>query len=203
MKPMRPSAILLTLLPLFFLILPVAASAGVQGADFDSMPTGPYLGPAVIGGDPSTVTVETVESLGQSAPPGSSGNVLAIDNRNGTAPVLVTFTYDCDALPLEICEINYKFHFEAWYYGAWIGVYVDDDGSYTNPDHIFEPPLIIPPSLEFGDHTEREFDCSGMHIITFWVAPGAVAYLDDFLTRCTDLIPNEKTTWSMIKGMYR
>ena len=201
MNPMRTIRTLL-LLPIL-LLLPAAALALVQGADFDNLPTGPYTGTAVIGGDVTLVSVQPVGAVGASAPPGAVGNVLVIDNSGGGAPITVTFTYDCDDLPEEICEIEYDFYYEAWLIGAWIAVYVDADGVYENPDDLFEPPVGFPPSTSWGDNTEREYDCAGTHTITFVVGPGAVAYLDNFETECLDMVPNETPSWGALKSLYR
>lgn len=196
---------LITTLTLTVLLtLPVLAWAHVHGSEFDDMPTGPYMGPALIGGDPSTVSVVPAGSLGGSTPPGATGNVLAIDNRNGNGPVTITFTYDCGGpTPMDICEIEYDFFYEAWTLYAWIGVYVDDDGSFENPDDLFEPPVGFPPSTSYGDNTEREMDCVGMHTITFVVGPGAVAYLDNFETECLEVIPADHIEWDALKSLYR
>ena len=98
--------------------------------------------------------------------------------------------------------------FLAWYFstrffGAWIGVYVDDDGTYTNPDDLFEPPVGFPPSTSWGDNKENEPDCVGTHTITFVVSPGAVAYLDNFDTVCLGPVGNEGAYWGVLKSMYR
>ena len=192
------------LIVLAVLILPVATLAGVPGAGFDGMPTGPYMGPAVIGGDPGTVTVEPAANLGPVAPPGATGNVLVIDNSAGTGMVTVTFTYNCDGGPMtDFCEVEYDFFYEAWWVYAWIGVYVDDDGSYTNPDDLFEPPVGVPPTVSWGDNSEIEADCLGNHTITFVVSPGAVAYLDNFSTLCLGPIGNDDVDWGTLKSMYR
>ena len=201
MKTMRKNLIWPCLLT--FLVLPVAALADVQGAGFDSMPTGPYMGPAVIGGDPGAVQVIPATDLGVT-PPGATGNVLVIDNTGGTTPVTITFTYNCNGpTEIDICEIEYDFYYEAWWVYAWVGVYVDDDGTFTDPDDLFEPPVGIPPSTSYGDNTEREKDCVGVHTITFVVGPGAVAMLDNFETECLDAVPNEATEWGALKSMYR
>jgi len=198
---------LLTLLTLAAVaaLLPAHAPASVPGAGFDAMPPGPYPLPgAVIQGDPARVQVVPAEAVGGSAPPGAAGNVLVIDNLGGSAPVIVRFTYTCDGPTAEdICQIEYDFFFEAWSIGAWIGVYVDDDGSYSNPDDLFEPPVGFPPSTSWGDNTEREADCVGEHTIDFVVGPDAVAFLDNFTTECLEPVAGEQTTWGALKGLYR
>ncbi|MBU0742043.1 hypothetical protein KKG45_08805 [bacterium] len=195
---------LIRLILLTALVLPAVAMADVQGTGFDGMPPGPYSGSGVITGDPSTVTVVPAASLGGSTPPGATGNVLSIDNRNGSGVVTVTFTFDCDGTyPDAVCQIEYDFFFEAWLIGSWIGVYVDDDGTFSNPDDLFEPPVGFPPSTSWGDNTEREPDCFGTHTITFVVGPGAVAYLDNFDTECLDTVASETADWGTLKSMYR
>ena len=72
------------------LTTPLAARADVQGADFDSMPPGPYTGPALVTGAPGAVQVVPAANLGASAPPGASGNVMCINNKNGSGAVTVT-----------------------------------------------------------------------------------------------------------------
>jgi len=202
MKTKRMNRMSIALLAV--LTLPLAAMAGIQGAGFDGMPPGPYLGGATITGDPGTVTVEPVANVGSSAPPGATGNVLVIDNSTGSGVVTVTFTYDCNGPSFyDICEIEYDFFYEAWWVYAWIGVYVDDDGTFTNPDDLFEPPVGFPPSVSWGDNSENEIDCIGQHTITFMVSPGAVAYLDNFTTLCLGPIGNEEVDWGTLKSMYR
>ncbi|HPF36111.1 MAG TPA: hypothetical protein P5571_13815 [Candidatus Krumholzibacteria bacterium] len=186
-------------------LLPADAAATVPGTGFDAMPPGPYPLPgAVIQGDPARVQVVPVSAVGGSAPPGATGNVLVIDNLGGTSPVIVRFTFTCDGPTVEdICQIEYDFFYEAWAINAWIGVYVDDDGTYTDPDDLFEPPVGFPPSTSWGDNTEREPDCVGEHTIDFVVGPDAVAFLDNFDTECLEPVGDESTSWGALKGMYR
>lgn len=199
MKTMRMILALTSLL-----ILSGLAQAGIQGADFDNMPVGPYTGSATIWGDPGAVQVLPVEAVGASAPPGATGNVLVIDNSGGGSPIYVTFTYDCDnTYDDAVCEIEYDFFFEAWYIGAWIGVYIDDPEAWGDPDDWFQMPVGIPPSVSWGDNSEREPDCEGTHTITFVVGPGAVAVLDNFETECLDTVADEATDWGAVKSMYQ
>lgn len=196
---------ILTLLVFAAALLPAAATATVFGTGFDTMPPGPYPLPgAVIQGDPSRVQVVPVGAVGGSAPPGATGNVLVIDNRGGTAPIIVRFTYTCDGPTADgTCRIEYDFFYEAWSMYAWIGVYVDDDGTYTNPDDLFEPPVGFPPSTSWGDNSENEQDCLVTHTIDFVVGPDAVAFLDNFTTECLDPVGDEPLGWGALKGMYR
>lgn len=199
MKTLRTTLILLTILS-----LPAVALAGVHHPNFDSMPPGPYSGPALITGDPGTVLLLPASSLGSSAPPGATGNVLVVDNSNGGAPVTITFTYDCDnTYDNAVCQIEYDFFYEAWMVYAWVGVYIDDDGTFSNPDDLFEPPVGFPPTVSWGDNSEREPDCFGSHTITFVVGPGAVAYLDNFTTECLDSVADERIGWGAVKSLYR
>ncbi len=199
MKTMRTILVLTSVL-----ILSAVAQGGVQGADFDNMPVGPYMGPAVIGGDPGAVQVIPVNHIYPASPPGATGNVLVIDNSGGQSPVTVTFTYNCDnTYDDAICKIEYDFYFESWFIGSWIGVWVDDPDLLDEPDDWFQPPVGFPPSTSWGDNSETEPDCEGTHTITFVVGPGAVAVLDNFETECLDTVANDSSNWGEIKSMYR
>jgi len=202
MKTKKTTLTLLALLAV--LALTTTAMAAVQGTGFEGMPPGPYTGAGVITGDPSTVSVVPVGNIGGAVPPGATGNVLVIDNSNGSGVVTVTFTYDCGGpTPDDVCQIGYDFFYEAWMIYAWIGVYVDDDGTFSNPDDFFEPPVGFPHSVSWGDNKEREPDCVGTHTITFVVGPGAVAYLDNFAAICLVNIGNDDVDWGTVKSMYR
>ncbi len=193
MKTLRTNLSRLVLLAL--LALPAAAMAGIQGADFDNMPVGPYQGGATIWGDPSTVNV---------VPSASGGNFLHIDNSGGSSPVYVTFTYDCDnTYDDAICNIEYDYFFVAWWWGAYVGVYVDDPDALDDPDDWLQMPVGIPPSTSGGDNSENEPDCEGQHTITFVVGPGAELELDNFETECLDTVANENVEWGTLKSMYR
>lgn len=186
-------------------LAPAAGLALVPGTGFDGMAPGPYPLPgAVIQGDPSRVQVVPAAAVGNSAPPNASGNVLVIDNTGGVTPIIVRFDFTCEGPVADgTCEISYDFFYEAWSVYAWIGVYVDDDGTYTNPDDLFEPPVGFPPSTSWGDNTEREQDCLAMHTIEFVVGPDAVAYLDNFSTECLLPVGDESTSWGSLKSRYR
>jgi hypothetical protein len=180
---------------LALLALPAAAMAGIQGADFDNMPLGPYTGSASIWGDPSTVNVE---------PNAAGNNSLHIDNSNGSSPVYVTFTYDCDdTYDDAVCQIKYDFYFVTWWWGGYVGVYVDDPDALGDPDDWQQVPVAFPPSTSEGSNSEREPDCEGQHTITFVVGPGAEIYLDNFETECLDTVANDTVDWGAVKSMYQ
>ncbi len=184
--------------------LPAVSFAWVMGSEFDDLPAGPYGGAGQVQGDPSRVQVVPVGDLGGATPPGAVGNVLVIDNRDGEGPIIVTFAYTCGGpTEMDICAVEYGFYYEAWTIEASIGVYVDAEGNYDNPDDLFDPPVGFPPSTSFGDNTEREQDCVGIHTISFVVNPGAVAVLDNFETECLEPVANENIEWDSLKSCYR
>ncbi|MBC8425283.1 hypothetical protein H8E07_14270 [bacterium] len=189
---------------LIALALPAAALAVVPGTGFDGMTPGQYGVPGVVIGDASRVQVVPAGDLGGSAPPNAFGNVLCIDNRGGSGVIILSFTFNCgDPFPEGICKVEYDFFFESWQPLAYVGVYTDDDGSYTNPDDWFQPPVGFPPSTSWGDNAEGERDCQAGHTIDFIISPGAVAYLDNFTTECLEPIANETADWGTLKSMYR
>lgn len=200
MKTFATATSLVTLL-----LLPALARAVVPGTGFDGMAPGQYSVPGVVvAGDATRVQVVPVEDVGGSAPPGADGNVLCIDNRGGDGLIVLRFPFNCGGPdPEGVCFVEYDFFYASWQIGAYIGVYTDDDGSYSNPDDWFNPPVGFPPSTAWGDNREGEVDCVANHSIEFVISPGAVAYLDNFGTECVPTVADESTTWSTLKTLYR
>lgn len=200
---MRVLTILLCLL-----LLSTPAWAGVDGADFDNLPQGPYTGTATVSppGAPGVDVVPDGQSfLGAANLGNGSGNMLRIDTVNNPGPITITFTFTCDIVPQAICQIEYMYSGAAWGLGAGFAVYVDDP-TLTNPDDWWEPPVGVPPTtVEPGTNKENTGPCDGTtHTITFVVWPGTILHLNNMTTQCIeDVIPNYEHSWSAIKAMYR
>jgi hypothetical protein len=198
------TAIVLGLLTILFATSALAQPAGDW--DFDGMPPGPWGG-TVLEGDGTKVQVVDVlggTTGGAGLPPGATGNILQVDARNTNTRIVIRFNYNCaPGVPTGICQVSYGYSAAAWTSGSGFGVYVDDDGSYTNPDDLYEPPVGFPPSTTFGTNSENEPDCLANHTIDFVVQPGTILYLDDFGFECLLPIPTESKSWSAVKGLFR
>lgn len=190
------------------MLLTAPAWAGVNGAGFDSQPLGPYAGGATVN-PPGAPGVEVVPDFpgfaGASNLGNGSGNMLRIDTLNYPGPVSITFTFQCDILPEELCRVKYDYAAAAWQLFSGFGVYVDDP-TLSNPDDLWEPVIGFPPStVGPGDNTENAGDCDGsQHQITFVVQPGTILHLDNMVTECLEpIVPNQEQTWSTLKALYR
>ena len=162
----------------FVLLLAAPALAGVNGADFDNEPLGPYTGGATLNppGAPGVEVVPDYPGFGGASNLGNgSGNMLRIDALNYPGPISVTFTFYCDVKPEELCRVKYDYAAAAWVLYAGFGVYVDDP-TLSNPDDYWEPPVWNPPTtVGPGDNAENAGDCDGsQHQITFVVQPGCM-----------------------------
>lgn len=185
-----------------------SALAVVVGSDFDTLPTGPYTGPAGVipPGSPGVQVVPDNQGYAGAPSLGNgSGNMLRIDNLSGPGSIIVTFVFYCDVIPENLCRIGYTYAASAWGFTSGFGVYVDDP-TLTNPDDLWEPLIGFPPStVGPGDNHENAGDCDGLtHTITFVVQPGTVMHLDNMATECLeDPVGDEQHSWGALKAWYR
>lgn len=195
----------LVLAALLTVVLPVLA--GVVGGDFDSMPLGPYLGPAnILEGDPNNVQVRPVDagtSHGAPLPSDAMGNMLCVDAVNKTGRIVIEFAFACDPATDGVCEVSYDFSVAQWS-GEGVEVFIDPMGTYDNPVDVIDIPVGFPPSTTFGGNTETRGQCDGSaHALTFVVYPGSILYLDNMTTTCLLPTDNDEPTWGEVKTRYR
>ena len=190
------------------LLCSAPAWAGVDGADYDNMPLGPYTGTATVT-PPGAAAVEVVPdspSFGGASNLGNgSGQMLRIDTENHPGPVTVSFTFYCDVIPENLCRVKYDYAAAAWDMSSGFAVYVDNP-EHDNPDDNWEPVIGFPPTIVGpGDNKENAGDCDGStHTIDFVVQPGTILHLDNMETECLEnIVPNTERSWSTIKAMFR
>lgn len=183
-------------------LAPTLALAQAGDWDFDAMPPGVWGGP-ILFGDPACVEVVPMENAGGAPlPSGASGNILCIDTRGKNGSLGFRINYGCGGVPTGICKLRYGFSGAAWSFGAGFAVYINDDGSYDNPDDLFMPPVGIPPSTTFGHNSENEQGCNVGHTMDVIVQPNTVAYFDDFSFECLDPIPVDDHSWGAVKSRF-
>jgi len=193
----------------------VPALADVDGGDVDPLPVGPFPfgangpSPALLGGDsmaPMRVTVVMAgDETGAPTIPQGSGNVLCLDNRQSTVPLIIQFTFSCSESIRTACQVSYDYTAAAWAFGGGFEVFVDDDGTLSNPDDLYRPPVGFPPSTTQGSKHFLAGDCdAAVHTLTFVVFPEGVLYLDNLETDCIDITtPTQRSSWSHLKALYR
>lgn len=182
------------------------ALADVTGSDFDSMPDGPYLGPAdVLEGNPGNVQVRQAFGVtrGATLPPGATGKMLCIDAIDKTSRVIVEFTFACAIAPSGVCQVEYDYSMAQWF-GDGVEVHVDAAGDYSDPDDVINIPIGLPPSTSSGDNTETEGACdASSHTIAFMVRPGSILCIDNLVTECLLSTPARPESWGRLKTIYR
>jgi hypothetical protein len=204
--------LVLPILLLSLLCLGAAAHAQITppSADFDALPSGPYLDP-LVSGTPDDMQVLPISNLMTLyplvVPPGASGKALRVDNSSSpsNADVLLRFAYDCGSSDQSAgCRISYGFVGWTFTDGRGIEVYIDDDGSYTTPDFTWYGSLTGG-AVEDGISSttfQDAINCSAAHTLDIVVQGGAFLIIDDVLAECLAPIPNQAPQFGMLKAWF-
>lgn len=199
---------------LFVSLLCVVSNAAAQStppsADFDSIAQGPWFD-ALYSGTPDDMSVLDIANLltiyPLVVPPGASGRALRVDNSSSTSndDVILRFTYNCSpGDPASTCRINYAFVGWTFTDGLGIQVFIDDDGSYTDPVYTWTGSLAGA-ALEDGIQGTQFHDtvnCSSDHLLEIVVQGGALLILDGVLAECVSPVSTEPQGFGTMKSWF-
>jgi hypothetical protein len=120
-------------------------------------------------------------------------------------PLIIQFTFSCSESVQTVCQVSYDYTAAAWAFGGGFDVFVDDDGTMSNPADLYRPPVGFPPSTTQGSKHFYAGSCDAfVHTLTFRVFPEGVLYLDNLETACIDITtPTERSSWGRMKALYR
>lgn len=199
---------------LLFTLVFAASIAQAQStppsADFDSVPEGPWFDPLYFG-SPDNMGVFDVSNVLTLypfvIPPGASGRVLRVDNSSSSAndDVILRFSYNCSpGDQTSTCRIHYAFAGWTFTDGRGIEVFIDDDGSYTNPVFAWHGSLGTGDVEDgtVGSEFNDVINCTSDHLLEIVVQGGALLILDNVLAECVSPVATESHDFGTLKGWF-